>query len=75
MVLKMSGITHSYTVSQFRLILLHSGIEVASEDIFARTIPAPLRPDMDRFMEATSLDTEASTEAPPYQGRYDFSTF
>jgi hypothetical protein len=81
MVLKMSGVIHSYMVSLISLIDPSSLIvrcvlsEVASEDILARTIPAPLRPDMDRFMEATSLDTEVSTEVPPYHGRHDFSNF
>jgi hypothetical protein len=49
--------------------------DVTPDDIFARAIPPPLRPDMDRLMETTSFDAEVSTEVPDYCGRYDFTNF
>lgn len=69
---------HPFMIGQWTSLLtlvLTFLADVSPDDIFARAIPPPLRPDMDRLMEATSFDADVSTEVPAYCGRYDFTNF
>lgn len=50
--------------------------DVIADDILCKSIPPPLRPDMDRIMEQTELDKEhQNAEVIPYTGRFDFTSF